>query len=116
YISMTPRPPTPPLFPYTTLFRSGGIEQNVSGLNVAVNQPGGMRGHQALRDLDRERQYLAFRQPTSAGDPLFQMSARHPFHRDEKSAKGPARRVEPHHMRVGERCREPRLFFERGNP
>src|SRR5690606_41579047 len=37
HFSLAPRPaPSPPLFPYTTLFRSGGITQHIGAYQVTV--------------------------------------------------------------------------------
>src|SRR5207253_10923068 len=64
--SSVPRPPpTPPLFPYTTLFRSGGERAlAATGARDTVNQRRlRNRGASGARDGNRDRREIAIEEP-----------------------------------------------------
>jgi hypothetical protein len=66
--------------------------------------------------MQRERQHFILRQGAPVPNLLFQMAAGNEFHRDIESPERPAGRQHPHDVRMADRRRDPRFFFERRDP
>ena len=87
-------------------------EQDVGGLDVAVDQAGSVRGVQRRGDLrDDLGGPLGRQRPLVLEQPV-QVGARHVAHDEIQLPLGLARAVDRHHVRVVDQRREPRLALE----
>ena len=93
-----------------------GVEQDVTRLDVAVDQAGPEGGLEALRHLDGQRQHFPFRDGAALFDLVFEMAADHQFHRDVIAIKRAAGGEHPHHMGMAEGAGDPRLLFKSIDP
>ena len=83
-------------------------QEEVRGLDVAMDEAGVMRVLQACRSLYDEADRFGVRQFAAGG----QRRARHVLHHDEEAAASFTRVVDPHDVRVGQPAREPGLAKE----
>ena len=87
-------------------------EQDVGGLDVAVDQPGRVRGVERARDLVDDQRRPQRVQPALGAQQLVQVGARHPAHHEVQPAVLLARLVDRDHVRMIDRRRHPRLALE----
>jgi hypothetical protein len=89
-----------------------GIQQDVAGFHVAVDQAGDFRGLETTRHFNGQREHLGFGNFPEVMDALFQMAAGHHLHGDVKAPVRAAGGEHTHHMRVAERGGQPGLLLE----
>ena len=87
-------------------------QQDVAGLDVAVHQPGGVRGIERFGDLTHDLRRALGRQGAVAPQELLEVCARDIAHRDVEMAVFLARRVDGDHVRVIDRRGHARLALE----
>jgi hypothetical protein len=87
-------------------------DQDVGGLDVAVDEPARVRDVERAADLHEDRRGAAWVEPAGALDERAQVGALDEAHRDEQQAVDLARVVDRHDVRVLERRGDPRLALE----
>ena len=94
------------------LFALLAAEQDVGGLDVAVDQAGGVDRVEAVADLGDQRHRVGGVEPAVAVDPAAEVRAGNEAHRDVGHAPLLAGRVDRDHIGVLDRGGDPRLLGE----
>ena len=87
-------------------------QQDVRGLDVAVHEPGGVRGVERARDLVDDRRGARRLEPPLGAQQPVQVGAGDPAHHEVQPPVLLARLVDRDHVRVIDRRRHPRLALE----
>ena len=91
-----------------------GVEQDVGGLQVAMDEAASVRVGETGCDLGRDASCVVVGKRPARREPVFERAAGKVFERHERPSVGLAVLVEPADVRMRERCRGPGLALEAG--